>query len=117
MVQKFGEEKGQPYIYSRELCRVLYKVIMSLSVEYPLLLLDAYLNPLFGEMEFMLDIKKRLEHRLKANEFTRKMLRKSILKTQLPIKDAIEIYDEGLLVSSLESCTTAYSKSTNVGGR
>ena len=112
-----GKRMSQPSIYSRELCRILYEVMMSLSIEHPLLLLDAYLNPLFREMEFIPDMKKRSELRLKAEEFTRKLLRKSILKKPMPVEDAMQIDDEGPLVSKLESGTAAYSKRTKIGGR
>ena len=91
---------GQPSIYSRKLCRVLYEVMMRLSVEHPLLLLGAYLNPLFREMEFI------------PEELARKLLRKSILKKPMPVDDAIQIDDVGPLFSTLESGTAAYSERT-----
>ena len=91
--------------------------MMRLSVEDLLLFLRAYLNPLFREMEFISDMKKRSEHRLKAEEFAIKMLRKSILKKPVTVEDATQINDVGLLVSSLESGVTDHSESNNKGGR
>ena len=89
IVQKFGEEKGKNepafHLFPR-ICRVLYEVMMNLSVEHPLFLLGAYLNPLLREMEFIPGIKKRSEHCLKAEEFARKMLQKYILKNRCLLK-------------------------------
>ena len=63
-------------IYARELCRVLYQHLTSKPMDYHLYLTGCCLNPLFREMGFIRDERLRMDYRSKAEEFTRKLVRK-----------------------------------------
>lgn len=67
----------QPSVHSRDLSRVLQERLDENESDDPLLLPGCYLNPRFREMEFVSNDGLRAEFKFKAEEFARKLGRKS----------------------------------------
>ena len=63
-----------PLIYSRELCKFIRFKLLQRSWDHHLFLVGCYLNPIFREMDFISDPIRRLNLRLKAEDFTQKMI-------------------------------------------
>ena len=71
-----GRLMSLPSTYSPESCRILRIKLLRKQWDHPLLLVGCYLNLVFREMEFIEDRVKRSDHRSKAEEFARKLVRR-----------------------------------------
>ncbi len=72
---------AHPSTHSRGLCGKLRNYLSAKEMDHPLLLVGRYLNPLFWSMEYILGTRQRAKYRSKAEDFTRKLLRKEKEKT------------------------------------
>ncbi len=62
---------AHPSVYSRELSSVMRNCLYAVKWDHPLLLVECFLNPLFLEMEFIVDTHQRAEYRTKAEKCAR----------------------------------------------